>query len=115
MDWTTLLVAFGGWIVTLVGYIMVDKREKQKQMDKFRDEIVSTLNNHREEYLKGIESVKDNITDLRADYKQSQAIISLQIDNLEKKQDKHNSTIERTYKLEKEVEILKALSHQETN
>lgn len=107
MDWTTLFIAIGGWLVTLAGYIIVDRREKRKQMDSFKDEIVSTLNNHREEYLKGIESVKDDITDLRAEYKQSQAVISLQIGNLEKKQDKHNSTIERTYKLEQEVEVLK--------
>lgn len=52
MNWMTLLVSIGGWIVTLVGYIMVDKREKAKQMDSFKSEIVKTLNDHRTEYLR---------------------------------------------------------------
>lgn len=99
-DWTTLLIAVGGWLVTLAGYIIVDRREKRKQMDGFKDEIVSTLNNHREEYLKGIESVKDDITNLRAEYQQSQAIIGLKIDALEKKQDAHNSVVTRVFQLE---------------
>lgn len=100
MDWTTLLISIGGWAVTLIGYIMVDKREKQKQMDKFKDEIVSTLNIHREEYIRGINDVKDDITDLRATYQQTQAILELKIDALEKKQDAHNSVITRVFNLE---------------
>lgn len=100
MDWTTLLISFGGWIVTLVGYVMVDRREKQKQMDSFKSDIVKTLNDHRTEYLKGIEDVKDDISDLRATYQQSQAVIELKIDALEKKQDAHNSVVTRVFQLE---------------
>lgn len=100
MNWMTLLISIGGWIVTLVGYIMVDKREKQKQMDGFKTEIVKTLNDHRTEYLKGIEDVKDDITDLRALYQQNQAIVELKIDALEKKQDLHNNLISRMYAVE---------------
>lgn len=100
MDINTLLVSIGGWLVTLIGYIMVDKREKSKQMTSFKNEIVSTLNNHREEYIKGINDVKDDITDLRATYQQTQAILELKIDALEKKQDAHNSVITRVFNLE---------------
>lgn len=100
MDWTTLLVAIGGWLVTLIGYILVDKREKQKQMDGFKTDILTELGKHRTEYLKGIEDVKDDITDLRATYQQSQAIIELKIDALEKKQDVHNNLITRMYAVE---------------
>ena len=100
MDWTTILISVGGWLITLIGYIMVDRREKQKQMDGFKKEIIETLNAHRNEYLKGIEDVKDDITDLRATYQQSQAIITLKIDALEKKQDAHNSVVTRVFQLE---------------
>ena len=107
MDWTTIIVAVIGGIITLTGYVIVDKREKNKQLDKFKDDILGELSKHREEYLDGIQGVKDDITDLRATYQQSQAVICLQISGLEKKQDKHNSIIERTFKLEQEVEVLK--------
>lgn len=100
MDWTTLLIAVGGWLVTLAGYVIVDHREKRKQMDGFKNDIVKTLNEHREEYLKGIEEVKDDITNLRATYQQSQSIIGLKIDALEKKQDVHNNLIARMYDVE---------------
>lgn len=109
MNWTTLLISIGGWIVTLVGYIMVDRREKTKQMDSFKSEIVKTLNDHRTEYLKGIEDVKDDITDLRALYQQNQAIVELKIDALEKKQDVHNNLIARMYEVEKKIDVLEAL------
>lgn len=39
--------------------------------------------------------------------KKSTALTLYRIEQLEKKQDKHNSTIERTYKLEEDVENMK--------
>jgi len=106
MDWTNVLVAIIGGIATLIGYAIVDRREKNKQMSAFKDEVIKTLNDHRSEYIKGIEDVKDDITELRAVTQQTQAVIEIKIDNLEKKQDKHNSVIERTYKLEQDAALL---------
>lgn len=107
MDYTTLFISMGGWLVTLIGYILVDRREKQKQLDAFKKDIINTLGEHRKEYLQGINDVHSEITNLQSTYKQTQAVIELKIDNLEKKQDKHNSVIERIYKAEQEVEVLK--------
>lgn len=108
MDWLIeLLKVIISSGVVLVGYILVDRREKSKQLDGFKNEVMDTLKEHREEYLKGINEVKDSITDLTAKTQQTQAILELKIDALEKKQDKHNSIIERTYALERDVAVLK--------
>lgn len=44
---------------------------------------------------------------IQATLNQAIAVIETKIDALEKKQDKHNNVIERTYALEKDVAVLK--------
>lgn len=135
MDWTQIIVALITVIGATVGTLLVNIREKNKdkearlereatkkaeqeqkelaekqrqaeQLEKFKEEIIKTLDTHRKEYLEGINGVKDNITDMKAAYQTTVATVSLQISNLEEKQDKHNSIIERTYKLESDVRVL---------
>lgn len=135
MDWTQIIVALITVIGATVGTLLVNIREKNKdkearlereatkkaeqeqkelaekqrqaeQLEKFKEEIIKTLDTHRKEYLEGIDGVKDTITDMKAAYQTTVATVSLQISNLEEKQDKHNSIIERTYKLESDVRVL---------
>lgn len=83
------------------------KKTQEEQIASLRKDITSTLDAHRTEYLNGISDVKDTITEFQGSYQQMVAVIELKIDNLEKKQDKHNNLIERTYKLESDVEVMK--------
>ena len=135
MDWTQIIVALITVIGATVGTLLVNIREKNKdkearlereatkkaeqeqkelaekqrqaeQLENFKEEIIKTLDTHRKEYLEGIDGVKDTITDMKAAYQTTVATVSLQISNLEEKQDKHNSIIERTYKLESDVRVL---------
>ena len=135
MDWTQIIVALITVIGATVGTLLVNIREKNKdkearlereatkkaeqeqkelaekqrqeeQLEKFKEEIIKTLDTHRKEYLEGIDGVKDTITDMKAAYQTTVATVSLQISNLEEKQDKHNSIIERTYKLESDFRVL---------
>ena len=131
MDWTQIIVALITVIGATIGTLLVNIREKNRdrtgrikaenkikadkeakeqaqseQLEKFKEEIIKTLDTHRKEYLKGIDGVKDTITDMKAAYQTTVATVSLQISNLEEKQDKHNSIIERTYKLESDVRVL---------
>lgn len=135
MDWTQIVVAFITVLGATIGTLLVNVREKNKdkierikienqkkadveakkeaekieqtkQLEKFKEEIIKTLDEHRKEYLEGIEGVKDTISDIKAAYQTTVATVSLQINNLEEKQDKHNNIIERTYKLESEVKLL---------
>ena len=125
MDWTPIIVAIISGVVSSFSAILVfignEKTRKQKieeqnkaQLKVVEDNIKKTLDEHREEYLQGIEKlntrldrVEDSITDMQAVYQQQTAVVTLKIDALEKKQDKHNSIIERTYELEKDVAVLK--------
>ena len=131
MDWTQIIVALITVIGATIGTLLVNIREKNRdrterikaenkikadkeakeqaqseQLEKFKEEIIKTLDTHRKEYLEGIDGVKDTITDMKAAYQTTVATVSLQISNLEEKQDKHNSIIERTYKLESDVRVL---------
>ena len=135
MDWTQIIVALITVIGATVGTLLVNIREKNKdkearlereatkkaeqeqkelaekqrqaeQLEKFKEEIIKTLDTHRKEYLEGINGEKDTITDMKAAYQTTVATVSLQISNLEEKQDKHNSIIERTYKLESDFRVL---------
>ena len=42
----------------------------------------------------------------------TKALIAYRLEELEKKQDKHNSVIERTYKLEQDVAVIKEQIHE---
>ena len=42
----------------------------------------------------------------------TKALIAYRLEELEKKQDKHNSAIERTYKLEQDVAVIKEQIHE---
>lgn len=42
----------------------------------------------------------------------TKALIAYRLEELEKKQDKHNSVIERTYKLEQDVAVIKEQLHE---
>ena len=42
----------------------------------------------------------------------TKALIVYRLEELEKKQDKHNSVIERTYKLEQDVAVIKEQIHE---
>lgn len=105
MDWTTIICSIISSAVVLIGYIMVDKREKNKQLETFKADMVKTLTDHRKEYLEGIEDVKDNITEIKACYQQNTAIVELKIDALEKKQDVHNNLITRMYAVESQQKV----------
>lgn len=131
MDWTQIIVALITVIGATIGTLLVNIREKNRdrterikaenkikadkeakeqaqseQLEKFKEDIIKTLKEHREEYIEGINEVKNTITDMKAAYQTTVATVSLQISNLEEKQDKHNSIIERTYKLESDVRVL---------
>lgn len=110
------------FIGTLLGFIISNKELRLKkeeaqnaQLEKLKKDINEKLDSHNTDYIAGIDHVKaelaslsDEVNNMKATYQQTVAIIECKIDNLEKKQDKHNSIIERTYALESDVAVLKA-------
>jgi len=85
----SLIVAFGTWHISI-------KRDREKQME----EIMKILNEHREEYLSGIRSVQDDISQVQSTVQNQIGIIEYEIKTLSERVEKHNGVIERTIKLE---------------
>lgn len=85
----SLIVAFGTWHFTM-------KKDREKQVDEVRE----ILNKHREEYLSGIRDVQDDVTQVNATVQQQIGIITLKLDTLNERVDKHNNLVERMYHLE---------------
>ena len=112
-----IVTAFGavlGFIATPKSVKQKEEENRQKQLADLENRLSDKLSRHKEEYLQEIGSVKtsirsleDTITEMKAEYQTTVATVSLQIDTLEKAQNKHNSVIERTYALERDVEVLK--------
>lgn len=90
---TTLLVAMGTWHIT-------SRKDRAE---------------NKELIMKSINELKDDITNISANFQQHTAIIDLKITDLTKQVEKHNNVIERTYKLEQEsalhTEQIKVANH----
>ena len=86
---STLLVSFGTWHFSM-----------KKERDKSTEEIKAILETHREEYLGKIDDVKEDISCVNANFKQEIAVMTVKMDTLSERVDKHNNIVERTYKLE---------------
>lgn len=98
---TTLITAVSTLLVTFVTCYFTIRKDREKQVE----EIKGILNKHREEYLSGIRDVQDDITHVNSTVQQQIAIIELKIDTLSERVDKHNSVIERTFKLEQQTAV----------
>lgn len=85
-----------------------DRLAKQNEkIEKMQNEIQSTLAEHKKEYLDKINTLHNSISDIKSEYKQSQIAIELKIEALSDRVEKHNNVIERTYKVETDVEVIK--------
>lgn len=107
---------------TILTYLTSTKQIQNKQselqtaqLNALKAELNNKLDSHNKEYIDGIEHVKESLNninndfmDMKATYQETVAVIELKIDTLEKKQDKHNNVIERTFQLEKDVAVLQA-------
>ena len=92
----SLAVAFGTWHVTI-------RKDREKQME----EVKKILNDHREEYLSGIQDVKDEVKSVKSTVELNQALTNEKIDTLSARVEKHNGVLERTFKLETEMAVAK--------
>lgn len=72
----------------------------RKDREKQTEEVKNLLVAHREEYLKGIRDVQDDVTQVNATVQTQIALIEQKIDTLSDRVDKHNNLVERMYHLE---------------
>lgn len=83
---TTILIASGGWYFGA-------RKDREKTRKLMESEI---------------QGLKEDVTDMGANLQQKIALIDLQIGTLSERVEKHNSVIERTYKLEQKVDDMRA-------
>lgn len=83
-----------------------EKNIKDEIAEQKKD-YMKHLKEDKEEYLEGIKRVEASILEMQAVYQQTVAIVDIKIENLTKQVEKHNSVVERTYGLEKDVAVLK--------
>lgn len=99
----TALLGFAG----LVYKTNKTTRSQQiEQIKNFQKDTRTEMSRIQDAYADSIVEVKNLISDLASKQDKMQTVIELRLDALEKKQDKHNSVIERTYKLEQQVAVL---------
>lgn len=90
----SLIVAFGTWHISM-------KKDREKQMD----EVKGLLMEHREEYLTGIRSVQDDISQVQSTVQSQIGIIEYEIKTLSERVEKHNQVIDRTRALEQKSAV----------
>ena len=106
MDWTTLIGVVISSTITLVG-CLINNHAQLRKRDIDQDKHITEI---KEELNRQISDVKtelrEQMMELNAAYQQSVAVITVKLDDLDKKQEKHNKVIERTYKLESDTKLL---------
>lgn len=107
MDYlVTILCAVLSVLATLATCIIENNTTRKKHDQEFLASHNKSLEDIKNDYRKGLQEMKQQIGEIKASNAQTVAVINLKLDALEKKQDKHNSVIERTYALEKDVSII---------
>ncbi len=88
----TPLISAGGAIIVCLINNFVQMRKRDIEQDKHIEAIKTEL--------------REQMMELNAAYQQSVAVITVKLDDLNKKQEKHNKVIERTYNLESYTKLL---------
>lgn len=77
------------------------------KIDKMQADILKELSDHKEEYMNEINNIHNSITEIKMEAKNDRALTTQEIKTLSERVEKHNNIIERTYKLETDVAVLK--------
>lgn len=106
---TGIVTALG----SILGFIGTIHAQKQKALEahenaqnQLKNDLEAKLDAHKKEYLSEITSVKDSLTEMRAQTQNWQSVMEVRFDNLEQKVMKHNNFMERVATLEKDVAVL---------
>ncbi len=102
---TTLLVSIGTWQITTKQARKKDAEEMKASLTKLIEQYRDELHNRMEDLQTDVNNIQASVTQVNGTVQQQIAIIELKIDTLSERVEKHNGVIERTYKLERDVEV----------
>lgn len=89
--------------LTMGGWIMASKKTKKDE----KKEIIDTLTNHKDETNQKILTIQKSVDNLANDFGKYQELMQVKFDTLTDRVEKHNNVIERTYALEKDMDVMK--------
>ena len=89
--------------VILIGYILTFITQRRKD----RNEHDRRLEEIRDDFAKQTNEIHISIRDMQSAYEQMMKIFEVKLDTLSERVERHNKVVERTYELEKAVEVLK--------
>ncbi len=93
---TTVSLTAGGWVIA-------SKKSKKDE----KKEIIDILTKHKEETNRQILTIQKSVDGLANDFGKYQELMQLKFDTLTERVEKHNNVIERTYALEKDMDVMK--------
>lgn len=83
------------------------KAEQDKNISNQMNELKSHLDESRDLYMSKISDVQGEIAELKHKQELNQQSLEMQITTLSDRVEKHNSVVERTYKAEQDIVLLK--------
>jgi len=86
-------------------------REHSKQLQDFKTEIFDRIDAQDHKYNQNMNDLYNMITEIKATCQETAAVTEEKLTQLEKKQDKHNEVIERTFMLEADMKWVKERIH----
>lgn len=103
---TTIFIAAGGWVVTLVVCVL-QMNSASKKMEAENMAHLQEINRSQDKHMAELQSSQEKqMLEIQASFNQAVAVIDCRIQNLTDKVEKHNSVVERTFKLENDVSVL---------
>lgn len=117
MDSTVIvaLIAGGVTLVTSLTASLLTNSQSNKKLKAEQDENItnqmkslkSHLDESREVYLQKIVDVQSKISEMKHKQELNQQALEMQIVTLSERVEKHNNVIERTYRVEQDIALLK--------
>ena len=103
----TIVVALVSF-ASAIGVSLINNAYQHRKQDEEQDKRI-TENTHMQEkaMLELQRKLEQQMTEMQAGIQQELAILSCKFDDLTLKVEKHNQLVERTYKLESDMEVVK--------
>ena len=108
-----VIVALIGCCATVIGSVLTFifeikklRVEQAKYQEEVRESHEKQFNELKDTVNGKIGCLEDSIKEMKFEYEKQTALTTEKLSQLEKKQDKHNNLIERTYKLEQHNAVI---------
>ena len=110
----SVIVALIGCCATIIGSVLTYayqikklRTETLEHHETVKSEQTKQFNELKDAVNSRIDKLEDSVKEMKFEYEKNASLTTEKLNQLEKKQDKHNNLIERMYSAEKDIEVLK--------